>query len=196
MTDSTTSNPTVLLVDDDTALLEVFTAYLEPEYTVRSTTNGHEAVEILKQHPTITAVLLDRAMPQLNGKEVLNKIREQNISCRVAMVTGIDPEMDIIDMEFDAYLTKPVDKSILKQTVAELQDRSEHCEQVHTYSQAITQLETLQSEFTIGELETRPEYRELKQTISELESELDERDLSTHNEFEQALSDIETISPN
>jgi DNA-binding response OmpR family regulator len=53
-------------------------------------------------------VLLDRRMPHVSGDEVLATIRERALDSRVGMVTGVTPEIHVLDMAFDDYLVKPV----------------------------------------------------------------------------------------
>jgi len=56
---------------------------------------------------TVDVVLLDRMMPGMSGQEVLAAIRERGLDCRVAMVTAVDADFDVIEMGFDEYLGKP-----------------------------------------------------------------------------------------
>jgi len=108
----------VLVVDDKSAITETYADFLEPEYAVRTAYNGEDA--LAKLDATVDVVLLDRRMPGLVGDDVLESIREGGVDARVAMVTAVDAGFDIVDMEFDDYVVKPVTEAELRETVDRL----------------------------------------------------------------------------
>jgi DNA-binding response OmpR family regulator len=65
----------------------------------------------------VDAVLLDRRMPDLHGDDVLEELRGQGYDCPVIMITAVDPDLNILDMDFDDYLTKPVERETLLSTL-------------------------------------------------------------------------------
>ena len=68
-------NPTLLLVDDDLAVLAALTNVLRSKgHVVIDASNGKEALEFAATHPEIELVLLDLNMPQ-NGWEVLQQLK-------------------------------------------------------------------------------------------------------------------------
>ena len=111
----------ILLVEDDRELAALYAAWLEGIHTVRTAADGVEALETVDD--TVDIVLLDRQLPKLSGTEVLTTIRERDLSCRVVIVSGAEPDFDLIRMEFDGYLVKPVTKeelrSAVEQTIAQ-----------------------------------------------------------------------------
>ncbi|MCF2239981.1 response regulator, partial [Halobacterium salinarum] len=123
-TDATTDehDTTVLVVDDERGLADLYTIWLEDDYNVKTAYSGTEAIDAID--PTIDVALLDRQMPDVSGDDVLDELRERGIECRVAMVTAVEPELDIIGLGFDDYLQKPVDRDTLLETVGRLQRRS------------------------------------------------------------------------
>ena len=67
----------IMLVEDDTILVEMYQAKFELEgHDVKVATNGEECLEIL-EHYTPELVLLDILMPKLNGFHVLKEIKKQ-----------------------------------------------------------------------------------------------------------------------
>jgi DNA-binding response OmpR family regulator len=68
----------------------------------------------------VDVALLDQWMPGLSGDEVLERLHERGHDCQVAMVTGVTPDLDLVDMPIDEYLTKPIRKETLEGTVREL----------------------------------------------------------------------------
>ena len=118
-TEIKTENVTVLIVEDEQSVMETYKLYTETEgYTVLTASNGGEAlVEIGDE---VDVVLLDRRMPGMSGDEVLAHIRKWEMDCRVVMVTAVDPDVDVIKMGFDDYLTKPVSKDDILDTIEQL----------------------------------------------------------------------------
>ncbi|SHG41728.1 HalX domain-containing protein [Halobaculum gomorrense] len=120
------SNATVLLVDDEEALVSMYEAYLADRYEVRTATSGAEALSIADD--TVDVALLDRRMPEMRGEEVLRELRAAEIGCRVAMLTAVQPTVDIVDMPFDDYRVKPVNEAELVGVVEVLIERAAYGE--------------------------------------------------------------------
>lgn len=157
---------TVLVVDDEPNVAEGYALWLEDDYDVLVATGGEEALEKV---PEADAVLLDRRMPGMSGDEVLEHIREADYDCRVAMVTAVDPDFDIIDMPFDAYLTKPVERSDLRATVEQLLTLSEYDDAVQEQFRLAEKRATLEMKKSQSELEESEEYEELTERLEELQ---------------------------
>jgi len=122
----------VLVVDDDEDLADTCRYWLDGErFAVETAYGGKEALRRLDD--TVDVVLLDRRMPNVTGDDVLEEIRERGLDCRVAMMTAVEPDTDIVDMPFDAYLVKPVSESEVKETVEELLVRSGFGSEVREY---------------------------------------------------------------
>jgi len=119
--------PTILVVDDEENVAGSYALWLEGEYRVETATSGEEALDALDE--SVAVILLDRRMPGLSGSEVLEELREREFDCRVALVTAVDPDFHIVDpADFDAYLTKPVDRDDLVGAVESLLTRNSYDE--------------------------------------------------------------------
>ncbi len=99
----------LLLIDDDKSLTELLGAYLENQgYSIRLAHNGFEGLRALfNLQPDL--VILDVAMPQRNGWETLERIREVS-DLPVIMLTAHDEEPNILrgfSLGADDYITKP-----------------------------------------------------------------------------------------
>ncbi len=164
--------PVVLIVEDEPDVAETYRLWLEDDYNVRVAGDGDEALERLDSD--IAVVLLDRMMPGLSGDEVLERIREDELECRVAMVTAVEPDFDILEMGFDAYLSKPVKSSQLGETVENLLERSEYDSMLQEYYSLVEKQATLEATKSRTELVESDEYSELKSQIKSLRSELSE----------------------
>jgi CheY-like chemotaxis protein len=110
------SEPTLLFVDDRPELADGYAERFD-EYDTRVAYGGHAGLEKLDDEVDI--VFLDRRMPDLPGEEVLESVLESAYDPRVVMLTGVEPDVDIVEMGFDAYLEKPVDPEALHEVVDE-----------------------------------------------------------------------------
>lgn len=179
----------VLAVDDLPEYLKLYEARLGGTYDVRTAADGEEALESLDD--TVDIVLLDRSMPGLSGDDVLERIRDADYDCRVAMVTAVEPDFDIIDLGFDAYLTKPVSKDTLLSTVERLLTRS-------SYSESLSELYTLCSKRAVlkrakddDELTASEKYQSLQDRIAELRSQVDSTASSfEHDDYRATFRDL------
>jgi DNA-binding response OmpR family regulator len=111
-------------------------------------------------------------MPGLSGDEVLERIRTNGLDCRVAMVTAVEPDFDILEMGFDSYLTKPVESEKLQKTVRNLLERSEYDSLLQEYYSLIEKQATLEATKSRTELESSEEYKQLTARIESLRKDL------------------------
>jgi two-component system sensor histidine kinase/response regulator len=110
--------PTILVVDDSHEGNRVLCVLLGHEgFLVKSAYGGQEAIEMILDDPP-DLVLLDVMMPEIDGLEVLRRIREnpETMELPVIMVTALGDTQDVIEgLELGAndYLTKPPQFEIL-----------------------------------------------------------------------------------
>lgn len=160
---------TVLVVEDEEALASLYDAWLSDDYDVRIAHTGRDALDLLDE--TVDVVLLDRRLPGLSGREVLTAIREQYDDCQVAMVTAVEPGLDILEMGFDDYVTKPASRDDIRSVVASLADRKQYDAYVQRYFRLLSKRAALERE--VGDLAEHPEYDELRADIEAVEANLD-----------------------
>ncbi|WP_049985397.1 response regulator transcription factor [Halobellus rufus] len=164
--------PMVLVVEDEPDLADLYATWLRDEYRVRVAYGGREALDELDDE--VDVVLLDRRMPDLSGDEALTAIRDRGFGCRVAMVTAVEPDFDIVEMGFDDYLVKPVSRDSLKETVENLLRRSRYDDGIQELFALASKKALLESEKDAATLEAHEEYQELTERVRELRSDLDE----------------------
>ena len=157
---------TVLVVDDEPSVVDLYARMLESDHDVRSATSGSKALELLNEE--IDIILLDRRMPDLTGGEVLAKIREKGYESMVAMITAVRPEEDILSMDFDAYRVKPVGMDELHDLVDELLLRTEYSDTTRDLIAAGEKLATLRSEHDSEELRSIEEFAALEERYQEM----------------------------
>jgi DNA-binding response OmpR family regulator len=178
---------TLLVVDDEKEVADVYALKLEREYDVRVAYGGEEALE--KTDEDVDVVLLDRRMPDLSGDEVLTELRERGLDCSVIMITAVDPDFDILDMDFDDYLCKPVESDDLVNAVEQQLSAQEYDSRLAEYYEVTSKLALLEAEKTPQELEDNETVAELRERAEQLESEMDDT-LSDFDDFEMAFREI------
>jgi DNA-binding response OmpR family regulator len=164
--------PLVLVVEDEPDLADLYATWLRSEYRVRVAYGGREALEKLDDE--VEVVLLDRRMPDLSGDEALKEIRERGFDCRVAMVTAVEPDFDIVEMGFDDYLVKPVSRESLTETVEGLRLRESYDEGMQELFSLASKKAILEAEKDAVALENNEEYQQLSARVEELREQLDQ----------------------
>lgn len=106
----------ILVVDDEDNVRKVLKRFLSSiGHDAIMASNGEEALEKIQEEPAI--VLLDYLMPEVNGVEVLEKIKEISPSTDVIMVTGVgghEVGMESFKQGAFEFVTKPIDLARLK----------------------------------------------------------------------------------
>lgn len=110
----------ILVVDDETSVVEVLSEYFSGQgYTVKTASSGEQALTALPEYrPAV--VLLDVRMPGLDGVEVLRRIRANDTSIAVIMVTAnedVDLARETLKLGAFDYVAKPFDFGYLDQAV-------------------------------------------------------------------------------
>jgi len=186
---SSSEPATVLVVDDEPDVADAYAAQLQGEYTVSTAYGGQEALD--KMDDAVDVVLLDRRMPGISGDEVLEKIRERELQVRVAMVTAVDPDFDIIEMPFDDYVIKPVSRDDLFETIERLLTCSEYEEHLRRYYALTAKHATLVANKPESELAESEAFEELEAQMDSIQQDLDETISSFDDaDFEAAFRDL------
>lgn len=178
----------VLVVDDEERVAEAYRMWLS-EYDVEVATGGREALSMVDED--VDVVLLDRRMPDLTGDEVLAEIRERGLDPRVAMVTAVDPDFDVVDMAFDDYLTKPVTAESLSGVVDRLAALSDYDTTFEAFYAVNRKLAALEAEKPAAALDDEPEYRRLQERKARLSEELDAADADGDASFAALMGTVE-----
>jgi signal transduction histidine kinase/CheY-like chemotaxis protein len=98
----------ILLVDDDAAVREVTCAILrELGYLVVEASSGASALELLAQRPSVDLLLVDFAMPGMNGAEVARLARAVRPTLPVLFVTGYADRAALVGINDTQIIGKP-----------------------------------------------------------------------------------------
>jgi len=164
--DALADDHTVLVVDDEAEFAESVGHWIDQHWDAVVATDGEEALEAFGPH--VDAVLLDRRMPKLSGGETLARIRERDGSARVAMLTALEPDLDVVELEYDMYLEKPVDRAEVVDATRELLERA-------NYTRELRALYALSSK------------------VAELEARYDDAQLADDERFQRLQAELERV---
>ncbi len=119
--------PNVLIIDDDPADLETMSLYLTGIANVSTVMSGKLALDYVRQH-TVDVIILDVAMPMMDGFETLEQLRkiEECINVPVILCTSKRDRETIVNsgiMGVDSFLAKPFAKSTLIQKVSDAYEK-------------------------------------------------------------------------
>jgi two-component system cell cycle sensor histidine kinase/response regulator CckA len=115
----------ILVVDDEPFVLIVLQRLLrESSFFVGAAHSGAEALEVFSQGPW-DLVITDRAMPEMDGEQLAERIKKAAPGTPVILITGYARPGTAMEL-FDAVLAKPFSKEDLLASVGRvLDDRAE-----------------------------------------------------------------------
>jgi two-component system response regulator FlrC len=114
----------ILFVEDDA---EMTATYMEnfhlPDYEAFSAENGAQALAILKNAEPFDVMVADNYMPEMNGMELLKKVRSKYPDLKVIMVTAYGNWTDYVEAMNRGvikFFDKPLKPGELKQAIKSL----------------------------------------------------------------------------
>ncbi|MFC6953359.1 response regulator [Halorubellus litoreus] len=131
----------VVVVDDEERVADVYATFLADDHDVEVAYGGEAALDVVDA--TVDVVLLDRRMPGLHGDEVLERLRDRGYDGRVVMVTALDPGYDIVDMDFEQYVCKPIARDELRTIVRRELLRSNYDDALQEYLRLQSKVTTI-----------------------------------------------------
>ena len=121
------SKPSVLLVEDSAPQAKLFLQYLKDQaFELDHVETGKAAMVAITESPP-NLVLLDLKLPDMDGQQVLQWMREQGFPTSVAVITGhgsINVAVETMQIGADDFLEKPVTAGRLQTTVKNLLERN------------------------------------------------------------------------
>ncbi len=100
----------LLIIEDHTTLRESLAQYFkEDSFIVDSTGTGDEGLWYATEHP-YDVILLDLMLPNIDGMEILRKLRAKQISVFILVISardGLEDRLDALNAGADDYLVKP-----------------------------------------------------------------------------------------
>ena len=134
----------ILLVDDRPDNLHVMVSVLRAVYRVKTATSGMMALELAARDDKPDLILLDLMMPEMDGYEVLRRLRSQNETKHIPVIFvtadhSIDSERVGLELGVDDYLTKPVVIPVLLARVQNVLKRKQDEQQLRLFAQVVEQ---------------------------------------------------------
>lgn len=111
---------TVLVVDDSTTNRSILCDILHSDYTVIQAENGIQALTKLKrQDKKVDAIILDIIMPEMDGYEFMNKIKQDKTLSQIPVIiltekSDRDTEKKVLESGAWDFVPKPYDADIIK----------------------------------------------------------------------------------
>jgi CheY-like chemotaxis protein len=98
----------LLVIDDDSNLVASYCALLQPYgFEILTASNGEEAIPIVEQNPDILLVILDLAMPRMDGREWLRWFRSIRQDAPVIVISGYTIDGNDPELRPSVVLQKP-----------------------------------------------------------------------------------------
>jgi two-component system OmpR family response regulator len=116
----------VLLIDDEQQFLKVLEERLETRgLKVNTATSGEDALTLIDDR-NFDAIVLDLAMPGIDGIETLRLLKEKNPDLEIIMLTGhatVQKGIEAMKLGAEDFLEKPVDLSVLLERISEAKNK-------------------------------------------------------------------------
>ncbi len=121
----------ILIVDDDISILQLIEDVLAAEYEVEAISDPFEALDRV-QHEHYDLLLIDLGMPQLDGIELIRRLRAQPDTRELPIIalSAFDQlRQRVSNVQVDAVVPKPFSLQALEQTISRL--IQEHRQMIH-----------------------------------------------------------------
>ncbi len=110
----------IFIVDDEVSILKLLTHWVKSNwgYSVKTFTKGNDVLNCLSENPSL--VLLDIMLPDINGNEVLKKIKSVNENLPVIMLSAqgsVEVAIESIRLGAYDYFPKPIDQNRLEPAI-------------------------------------------------------------------------------
>ena len=103
-------NKKILICDDEDGIRESLKLILSDHYDLILTKDGFQCLDCLSHAQDIGLVLLDIKMPQKNGLDILQQIKEKYPQLNVVMITGyrvVETAAEAVRLGAAGYIVKP-----------------------------------------------------------------------------------------
>lgn len=102
----------ILVVEDNRDNMDLVEAFLEDNYELLKAFDGKEGYEkAIEEKPDL--ILLDISLPEMDGTEVIQKIRENSMICKTPVIAltahaMLGDKEKFLEYGFDDYMSKPI----------------------------------------------------------------------------------------
>ncbi len=150
----------ILLIDDEEGIRKLLSISLRSEgYDVITAENGKHGIELFEQEaPSI--VLTDIEMPEIDGIDVLRRIKKINPETEVIVITGYgDMKLAVKSLQLEAsdFITKPISEEVLSVALKRAEEKLKIKQRLKNYTYDL-------------EKAVKEKTRELEKSYKEMES--------------------------
>lgn len=140
---ATLPRPRVLVVDDTEDNLFLMTALLEDDYEPMVASSGKEALAIIMSQAPPDLILLDIMMPEMDGYEVLRRIRQHPPTAIIPVIfltalSTVEEEQLGLDLGAVDYITKPISPPLLLARVHSHIERNDNARRLQALSEKLS----------------------------------------------------------
>ena len=136
------SKPTVLVVDDEAGPRDALKVILRPFFNIQSAESAQAAIEVLN-HQQIDLITLDQKLPDRQGLDLLQEIKQQHADVEVIIITGygsLKSAMEGIRHGAAGYLLKPFNVTELITLVNQTLEKKQRLDYLRNFLQTCTGL--------------------------------------------------------
>lgn len=135
--------PRVLVIDDTADNLFLMTALLEDDYEPMVASSGQEGLDIIMSQSPPDLILLDIMMPDMDGYEVLRRIRQHPPIATIPVIfltalSTVEEEQLGLDLGAVDYITKPISPPLLLARVHSHLERSDNARRLQSMSEKLS----------------------------------------------------------
>lgn len=159
-------DPEVLVVEDERPQRQMYVRWLD-HYYVEDVDSAEGVYENIASSTDI--VLLDRILEDGKGDKIAENLKEKYPGLEIVMITAVDPDIDMLDLEIDDYLMKPVKRKNVLEAVERALERSDETEEERELLSLASKKAVL-DKTVIDDLQ---KYDKLQDRIEELKSGID-----------------------
>ena len=122
---------TVLILEDERMVADIFADYLSESYHTRYVPTGTEALEAYTADTDL--IIIDRKLEGMSGDTVAARIRADHEQQLLLCVSGVEPANDIYELAYDDYIHKPVKEAEMRTRLELLLNRAALGSTARTY---------------------------------------------------------------
>lgn len=169
MSESGSDQDTVLIVEDEPSLAELFSHRLEDDYDTTIANHAGDAIAHIDAETDY--VFLDRKLPGMSGDKVLEYIVENSFDANVIIVSAISPDQNVIHDVYDEYLVKSVDEGELRDAINRVDMKNRLIELLGKFVRKAETWEAVSSQLNTPESDANVDLAMIEDDLDELAAE-------------------------
>lgn len=161
----------ILVVEDNEDVAIAYANCLKEEgFNVNVVHTGEGCLDIVDENTDL--ILLDRRLKHWTGGELLDELGVNGYDNPVVLVTGLKPDIEILQRSFDAYVEKPVTKEFLTEIIHTIEERKEYNETIREWVQIQSKISLLEEVMSEKRQKESAFLKELYKYAEQLEKEI------------------------